>query len=209
MTIKQQMCGLAVALALLAGQAGAMSITFEDDSGGAKPNGWMSVESDLVSFTDSRGETLNLTNYGHQSDGQALAVDGDDQGYLIMDFTEDMGSLSLEFGNDDPGWIITGDEAILRAFFDGSQVAESRLVMNANDLMDQTIGLSGVRFDRATFLMDATLKNGLTEVVDNIQFERYTAGGNEAVVPEPMTMLAVSTSLVSLGGYIRRRRRTA
>jgi hypothetical protein len=209
MTIKQQMCGLAVAVALLAGQAGAMTIDFASDTIGSKPNGWMSADSSLVTFTDSQGSALQIRDYEHQSHGKALSVGSDDSSYLIMDFAEDMGSLSLEFGNDDPGWIYPNDLAVLTAFWKGSQVGQVNVGVNANDYMDQSIGLGSIRFDRATFMYHPTLSTGLTEIVDNIQFERYETTGPDPVVPEPMTMLAVSASLVSLGGYVRRRRRSA
>ena len=150
-------------------------ITFEADTTGAKPNGFVSVESPLVVFSDSLGADLDVSNYGGQSIGQALAVDDDDASELIMDFALPMKAVGLVFGNDDAGYSCPGDEAVLTMFKDGSQVAQVRVVMNRNDLADQTIEYAGgAIFDRATFLYDVspvgTCNNsqGLIEIVDNV-----------------------------------------
>jgi hypothetical protein len=167
-------------------------INFESDSSGDKPNGWQSVDSSLVSFFHSMGAGLEIDNYHSQSHGKALLVSGDNPGYLIMKFSVSINTLSLEFGNDDPGLTSPGDEAILAAYLDDVFVGESRVVMNRDDIMNQTISISGVVFNQATFLCSTTGTNGLAEIVDNIQF-----------IPEPATM-----SLLGLGvlGLIRRKK---
>ncbi len=169
-------------------------IDFESDSLGDKPNGFISVDSPLVSFTDSMGGDLDVYDYGEQSDGQALAIHGDDESYLIMDFTTTINSLQLDFGNDDPIATNPGDEAVLTAFLEGVQVDQVTVTMNRDDIMNQSISISGVLFDQATFLFDVTATNwtGMIEIVDNIQF----------VVPEPMTL-----SLLALGALLIRKRK--
>jgi len=167
-------------------------INFESDSSGYEPNGWQSVDSSLVSFFDSTGEDLKIGNYDSQGHGQALAVSVDDPSYLIMKFSVSMNSLSLEFGNDDPGFASPGDEAILTAYLDDVFVGESRVVMNRNDIMDQTISISGVVFNQATFFYDTTVAYGMAEIVDNIQF-----------IPEPATMSLLGLGALSL---IRRKK---
>ncbi len=150
-------------------------ITFESDVPESKPNGFVSVESSLVVFSDSDGANLEVYDAGAESDGQALGVFGDDDSYLIMDFALPMKAVGLLFGNDDDGFSCPGDEAVLTMFKDGAQVAEVRVVMNRNDLGDQTIEYAGgAIFDRATFFYDVSPagtcgnSQGLIEVVDNI-----------------------------------------
>src|SRR4051812_27885341 len=80
----------------------ATTITFTTDTTGAKPNGFVSSGSALASFTDTLGANLDVRNFFAQSDGNALAVNGDDASQLRIDFTTYMGSLQIDFGNDDP-----------------------------------------------------------------------------------------------------------
>ena len=49
------------------GAARADVVNFETDTTGGKPNGFMSVQSSLVSFSDSIGADLDVSNYGNQS----------------------------------------------------------------------------------------------------------------------------------------------
>jgi hypothetical protein len=189
------------ALVVCTGLAGAVQaavvIDFESDATGAKPNGWQSDDSALVSFSDSMGANLGVGDYGSQSHGQALAVNGDDASYLIMDFASPVSFLSLEFGNDDPGYSTAGDEAVLTAFLGAVQVGQTSVVMNRDDIMNQSITVSGVTFDRATFFYDVT-GVGLIEIVDNIQFE-------SSAVPAPGAIVLGSLG-AGLVGWLRRRR---
>jgi hypothetical protein len=170
-------------------------INFESDSSGDKPNGWQSVDSSLVSFFDSMGADLEIDNYpDSQSYGQALAVLGADPSYLIMKFAVSINTLSLEFGNDDPGLTNPGDEAILTAYMDNVFVGERRVFMNCDDIMNQTISISGVVFNQANFLCNTTRTYGLPEIVDNIQFQ---------FIPEPATICLLGFGALSL---IRRKR---
>lgn len=198
--MKQRIIFALIACAGLTGAAqAAVVIDFESDATGAKPNGWQSDDSALVSFTDSMGANLDVYDYGNQSHGQALAVNSDDPSYLIMDFAVPVGFLSFEFGNDDPGYSAPGDLAILTAFLDGGQVGQTSVVMNRDDIMNQSISISGLTFDRATFFYDVTGGSGLIEIVDNIQFE---PGG---VIPVPGALVLGSLG-AGLVGWLRRRR---
>jgi hypothetical protein len=133
------------ALVALGGSSafGGYLINFENDPTGAKPNGWQSADSSLVTFTDSLGADLQLANYGSQGSGKSLAINGDDPSMLIMNFSVLVNSLSLDFGNDDPGWSNAGDKAVLTLFNGATQVGQVSVVMNRNDIMDQTI----IRFE--------------------------------------------------------------
>ena len=176
--------------------ANADMINFESDPIGGKPNGWFSADSALVSFTDSIGSGLAVGDYGHQSHGRALATNPDDPSYLIMDFVIPATDLQLAFGNDDPGWSNPGDTAVLTAFLGGTQVGQAVVVMNRNDIMDQTIGLSGLVFDQATFFYNVTAwASGLIEVVDNIEFN---------VVPVPGAVLLGLLGLSAAGIKLRK-----
>ena len=189
---------------------GPFTIDFESDTTGSKPNGWQSVDSTLVSFTDSDGAGLDIADYGHQSDGKALAVKSDDPSYLIMEFSVPMTSISLDFGNDDPGWSEPGDEAVLTLYYGASQVDQVSVVMNRNDDMDQSISFSGEVFDKATFYYDATIQGGLIEIIDNIHLEPSslppppTSVGGDVFPVNKVGILAPWLALVvilAMGGF--------
>ena len=183
----------------LVGVAHADFIDFESDPLGSVPNGWTSVDSALVHFTDSNGADNLLADYGHQSFGQALGtLDDWDDSWLIMDFDVPVLELSLWFGNDDPVFSNPGDMAVLTAFSGAVQVGQTTVVMNRNDDMDQTIGISGVTFDSATFYYAVDPNVGLIEIVDNINF---------TPIPEPTTMLMLGGLSAGLAGARKLRRK--
>ena len=182
-----------------AGSAQAILIDFESDPLGPVPNGWTSADSALVHFTDSNGADNVLADYGHQSFGQALATFDDwDDSWLIMDFDVPVLELSLWFGNDDPTGSNPGDLAVLTVFSGAVQVGQTTVVMNRNDDMDQSIGISGVVFDSATFYYDVTSDFGLIEVVDDIDF---------TPIPEPTTMLMLGGLSAGLAGARKLRKK--
>lgn len=149
------------------------TINFESDTTGYKPNGWNSVDSVTASFTDSNGSDLLVLDGGAQTDGQGLAVFDDwDDSYLVINFSQRVRSISMDFGNDDPGFSAEGDVAELKVFNGGSMQGASQVVMNRNDVMDQSIAVSDVGcFDSATFKYNVDPALGLIEAVDNIQLE--------------------------------------
>ncbi len=180
-------------------------INFNSDSTGTKPNGFFSVDSTRVSFTDTVGANLDVSNYGSQSNNtNALAVNTDlDGSVLQMNFTSLVTSLSLDFGNDDPCCTIAGDLALLTTYVGATQVGQTSIVLNRDDIMNQSISIGGF-FDRATFgytnaagsPFTGINNSGLIEVVDNIRF---------TPIPEPSTLILLALGLY--GGVLRYRRR--
>jgi hypothetical protein len=183
-------------LCAVAAFASADFIDFESDSAGTKPNGFMSVSSAAVVFNDTLGADMDVFNYGTQSIGQGLAVNGDDASMLEMVFTGNMSFLSLVFGNDDPGFSSAGDLAVLRTYNGATLLNTFTVVMDRDDTANQSIVGTG-SFNRATFSYETP---GLTpinliEIVDNIEF---------TPVPEPATMAALGIGALAL---LRRRRK--
>jgi hypothetical protein len=153
------------------------TIDFESDAPGFLPNGWQSADSANVAFSDSVGADLQLADFGNQSDGQALAANTDfDDSQLDMSFTYRLRSLSLDFGNDDPAFSEEGDAAVLAVSSGGELLGASVVVMNRDDIMNQSISVADVGcFDAASFKYDVDPSIGLIEVVDNIEME-YCGG---------------------------------
>lgn len=145
-------------------------IDFESDAPGPQPNGFSSADAPGVTFTDSQGADLEVIDGGNQTDGQGLAVFGDDPSILLIDLGTFVDSISLDFGNDDPSVATAGDVAHLAVFDGATLVGETSVEMNLDDIMNQTISFSGQPFNRAEFAYaDATLTPiGLIEAVDNI-----------------------------------------
>lgn len=192
--IGQTTAALAVALS---GAAHATTIDFESDAVGPVNNGFVSVDSDIASFSDTSGADLQLADFGVQSDGRGLAVFDDDDSQLQIDFTRGVRDLKLTFGNDDPSATTEPLLAVFRGFFNGQFVAQSTVVANRDDVANQTITLGETKVDQAIFWyanLDGSVAD-LAEIVDNIEF---------TVVPLPAGMPLI---LTGLGGmYVLRRR---
>jgi len=173
---------LAAALlgAALPAHAATIVLDFEEEAVGGRENGYVSAECGCVAFShsflisDPSDPFLHVGDFGVQSDGSALLVGQDDDGGgLVLDFLAPVVGLSLDFGNDDEAFTDEGDEAVLQAFSGATLLGEARVVLNRNDVMDQSIALAGLgAFDRATF----RYTDSIDEIVDNISFE---------TVPEP------------------------
>jgi len=185
--------------ALLGGVAQADFIDFESDPIGPKPQGWASADSAICHFS-SQTANLRLDNWTPQSDGKGLASFG--SAGMLMEFDVDVIDISLEFGNDDPGIAGPGSLVWLTLFLDAAQVAQTTVVMNLDDIMNQTISIFDICFDEAVVLY--TDPNGtpstLAELVDNISF---TECDGDQDVPEPATLLLIGAGIAGLG--IRRR----
>jgi len=199
----------ALAIVSFAAASYADPIDFETDGTGSRANGFTSDDSPIVHFYDTSGADLRLDNYGGQSNNtNALGVFNDTDGSMLrMVFDMNMAALSFDFGNDDPSFTNPGDLAILKLYNNATFVGMVTVVLNRDDLMNQTIGFVGPNFNEAFFYYGnanftpytggGNTNTGLIEIVDNINYR----------VPEP-SLLALS----GLGGLVvawRRRRKTA
>jgi hypothetical protein len=162
-------------------------IDFEQDTTGAKPNGFTSVDSAQVHFEDTIGANLSVTNFTTgKSDGNALISPGTaDSSGIRIQLDRPTTRISMAFGNDDPAFTSAGDEVLMRTFRGGTFVGEARVVMNRNDLMDQTISFGngdGPLFNRATVLYEVSSppSAGVSEIIDNISIAPLcTVAGDE------------------------------
>lgn len=152
------------------------TITFENDPAGPVPDGFVSADSPLVSFSNNFGLGLAIGDYGVASDGQGIAVGDNDSSGLLMNFSTLMNALSLDFGNDDPNLTLDGDYALLTIYLDGFEVDHSIVLLNRNTAMDQSISISGTEFNSAVIEFYSG-GDGITEVVDNIRFTAVPAPG--------------------------------
>lgn len=200
----------AVALIGFTGAGGASSatatITFEQDPLGIVGNGWASADSTSVRFSASPGGDLQIMPEVGSNEflgTRGLAVFGTPDVSLILQLAFQADSLQLAFGNDDPSSTVAGDEAVLVAFLGDAQVAQSSVPLNRNDVMDQTIQVSGTGFDRAVFFF--TADRFLAETVDNISVSLLE--GSPVAVPEPASaaLLALGLAVLLLGRALARR----
>jgi len=123
-------------------------------------------------------------------------------------------TLSLDFGNDDPSFTNPGDLATLQVFLGAALVGQSTVVLNRDDVMNQTISYNGLAFDSFTFAYTnaagspftggGNANTGLIEIVDNVT---YAAGGG--AVPEPAAWALMISGFGLAGAALRRRRSVA
>ena len=163
--------GLVSAGSASAAVATPFTVNFTGDTAGAKPDGFHSAGAPQVFFYDTVGADLYLADFGNQSHGQALAVHSDDASALEIRLGAPTNAIRMAFGNDDATAVNTSDQAELKLYRNSTLVSQVDVNVNANDLMDQTIAVSGqALFNRATFqYVDAAGDPvNLIEIVDDI-----------------------------------------
>jgi hypothetical protein len=179
-----------VVVLLAASASGAIDILidFDGDAQGNVANGFQSVDSDLVTFSDTAGTDLLIGSDPFITGGSnALAsfFAGDDGG-VRMDFGMTALAISLDFGNDAPGVLQPGDLFELVALRDGLQVALIQVVPNANVIIDQTLTFdAGVRFDA----VEVRYTGAGTELIDNVLV---------TIVPEPSGALLFGLGVLAV-----------
>jgi hypothetical protein len=212
--MKRILAAAVIAAALSFGAtARAEVVNFEGDSTGGVADGFSSAgHPDLLLFGAIPNMLMVLNTGDGETDGNSLLVfDDTNSNFLVGVFTSPHTQLSMTFGNDDPFFTIDSDLAKLQVFLGGGFVGESTVLLNRNDLMDQTISFSGGPFDMFSFAYTnaagapitgpGSIGTGLIEVVDNIT---YNSGA-----PEPAAWALMLLGFGSLGAALRRRRTLA
>ena len=182
------------------------TITFEADAPGLRPSGFQSVQSSLVTISDSLGEDILLDNFSPQSIGNGIALTSFATSAFVLDFSVNVNFLSLDFGNDDACCMESGATAVLEVFLNGTLVGTSEVPVNLNDLMDQTIvfSMDGVVFNRAIFRFQQSVGTpGATEIIDNINFTPASEP-----IPEPTSILLLGTGVATIAIRVRAKRRS-
>lgn len=181
--------------------ANADTITFNNDSPGPRPSGFQSVDSPIVTFSNPDGTFFVATFSTFQSTSNALSTEGNGTGFIVMNFSVPVTSLSLDFGHNvaqiNPNLTAT---ATLALFLNGVPVGQTSFSTDNDLLVDQVISFStGQLFNTAVFSVVAHDVNdfGILEVVDNVTF---------TPVPEPATALLFGTALAGAIGVLRARR---
>ena len=188
----------AAAICLLgAGAALAAQVTFESDPLGFAGNGFVSVDSNLVTFSASPGGDLQIMPEVGSSEflgTRGLAVFGTPEVSLSIQFAFLANALELAFGNDDFFSTVAGDQAVLVGFLANVPVVSASVALNRNDLIDQSIAITGL-FDRATFFY--TADRFLAETLDNVTFSLLD-GVPPPAMPEPASAWLLVLGLAAL-----------
>jgi hypothetical protein len=186
---------MGVTISAFSASATTILVNFDSDLDPLPPanvaDGFMSVDSSLIQFSDTDGDGLVLVPF----DGSiALAVLDDSDGGLLMEFGSVISGISLEFGN-----TLTAnpmDTAVLTVFLGVTEVGNVSVGLNMTVAIDQMISYSGALFDSAVFKYNVA--GGLTEVVDNVQITL-------PALPEPHAGLVFGMGALLVGAVCGRR----
>jgi hypothetical protein len=183
---------VAVVVAAFGASAATIVVDFDSDPAPVNVlNGFTSVDSSLIHFSDTMGDELIVLEF---EGSNALATFFDDDSGLRIDFDVVASALSMDFANTALADI--GDTAVLTLLLDDFEVDSTTVALNS---IDQTISYQdGFLFDSAILryvLVDGD-RPGI-EVVDNI---RVTP-----VIPEPHAGLVFGMGALLVGAVCVRR----
>ena len=184
--------------ALFPMQSSATIITFDNDNPGVYPNPFTSVDSALVNFSEVGAGAVGLIGVNPNLSTSNVLDSSMGPGApdaILMEFVTPVSSLSFDIGRSHPSDDLDG---WLRVFDGATLIAESRVLLNSNDLFDQTISYSGAPITSALYAKVMTGSTDLgrfAESIDNVTFNP---------VPLPAAMLLFGTGLVALVGIRRK-----
>jgi hypothetical protein len=190
---------VAVAITAFGASAAPVLVDFDNDPAPfLVANGFESVDSSQIAFSDSINADLAVVNFDGSN---ALIVGIDDASELIIELDSVATKITLDFGNTDGADLL--ETAILTTYIGGIGGVEVGTIVvpfNFTNAIDQTIMFEGAEFDSAIFRYSAA--DSPTEVVDNIEI---TFG---AQVPEANAGLVFGVGALLFGAVCRRRTAT-
>lgn len=179
-------------------KAHAVLITFDNDAPGAYANPFTSADSALVQFSEvGSGAVGSIGINPNQSTSNVLdtSLGGGAPDEILMEFLTPVTSLSFDIGHPSglqaDGW--------LRVFNGATQIDESRVALDGDNLFNQTISYSGSPITSALYALVATGSTDLgqaAESIDNLNIDP---------VPVPAAVWLFGTALVGFVGISRRR----
>lgn len=198
----------AIAAACLLSLPAAAAVDFTSEVTGTKADGYTVGGISFYNTVASGYGYMDVGDYGLQSLGNAIGAFDDLNGNALKMTFSPTSVISMAFGNDDPDFTNPGDLALLQVYSGATIVGFSTVVLNRDDIMNQSISFSGSSFDSAIFsYVDPSFSPytggggtsiGLIELVDNI-----------SLVPEPETYAMLLAGLGLLGFMARRRKESA
>ena len=200
---------LFAAMLSVSGPACAATVDFEAITDGPVAEG---IDVGGILFSSALVRGLRVGDYSPQTIGKGLLVESDSDGnYLKGLIVGGATFLQLSFGNDDPSFTNAGDLALLKLYSGAQLVSTVSVLLNRDDVMNQTIGYSG-NFDNFSFAYTnaqgspftggGSALMGLIEAVDNVTYLK-------AAVPEPASWAFMLAGFGLVRGALRRTRKQA
>ena len=191
---------IALGALTIAGAAQATTITFDSTPQGPVADGFTPTGEPGISFFGVVPGNLQVLALGESNGSPALVAFTDTNGnYIGGNLSSPTTTLSLDFGNDDPNFTNPGDLAVLVAYNGTTLVGFSTVVLNRDDLLNQTISFTGGAFDSFYFAYTDQFFNpftgggavnvGLIEVIDNVTFNSVPEASTLAVLGAGMGLL--------------------
>lgn len=192
---------LGLTLSSLAFAANATLIDFSNETRPHLVNNGYTVGD--VTFHGTRGNFLYIADFMRQSHGFAMA--SNDLAGIRMNFANTYNYLKLDFGNDEVGYGYLHNVGNLKIYRGNTLVGETNVAWNNNDIMDQSIEISGIDFTSAVF--NFNMANGkvftLGPVIDNIYYDNIN-NAEPPAIPEPAPLPLLGIGLAG-AAYFRQK----